>query len=86
MSSTYLTSHNLNMIARLLGEARASGELAENDIIAERLLIRRFERGTFNEGRLRIILRRHVFNYPNNAKEQNEWENEGGAIGTTQKH
>lgn len=74
------------MISRLLGEVRASGELAENDITAERLLIRRFERGTFNEGRLRIVLRRHVFNYPNNAKEQNEWENEGGAILSSPKH
>lgn len=86
MSSTYLTSHNLNILVRLLDEVRITGELAENDIIAERLLIHRFERGTYDERRLRIILRRHVFNYPNNAKEQNEWENEGGAIGTPPKH
>ena len=86
MSSTYLTSHDLNMIVRLLDEVRMTGRLAENDIIAERLLIRRFEKGTYDERRLRIILKRHIFNYPNNAKEQNAWENEGGAIVTPAKH
>ncbi len=86
MSSTYLTSHNLNMLVRLLDEVRITGELAENDIIAERLLIHRFEKGTYDEIRLRIVLRRHIFNYPNETKEINAWENEGGAIGSISQH
>ena len=85
MSSTYLTSHDMNMIRGLLREVRTTGELAGTDITAERLLIRRFENGTFNETRLRMILKRHIYNYPNIINEINEWENEGGAVSNTPK-
>lgn len=62
MSSTYLTSQDMNLIGRLLDEMRDLGKLRgfDGEASAARFLVRRIEQGTSSEMRLRIALKRHL--------------------------
>lgn len=82
MSSTYLTSENMNMISRLLSETCEIGKISETGKLSARLLVRRFEKGTFNENRLRLILRRFLRQQSSLSASLDRWNDEGGLIST----
>ncbi|MBV2144227.1 hypothetical protein KUG47_12055 [Falsochrobactrum sp. TDYN1] len=79
MSSTYLNSSNMNMITRLLREARTPGDTYDLPTKAARFLVHRFESGTVDEGRLRIALKRFTVRHNAMYAAVNRWDNEGGA-------
>lgn len=62
MSSTYLTSADMRMIERLLGEDRqpGSGRTPDAEASAARLLVHAVEEGSSDEGELRTLLARHI--------------------------
>ncbi|EXL04022.1 hypothetical protein [Aquamicrobium defluvii] len=83
MSSTYLTSQDMNLVGRLLDEKRELGKLRgiERETSAARFLVRRIEQGTANEMRLRIALGRHLRLCDTQNSAVSRWDGEGGAIG-----
>ncbi|MDH7787666.1 hypothetical protein QBD01_003693 [Ochrobactrum sp. 19YEA23] len=60
MSSTALNSRNINMISRLLRDARKPGDTQDLRTGAARYLTRRFQEGTFDEYSLRIALKSFI--------------------------
>jgi hypothetical protein len=83
MSSTYLTSDNMNMIERLLSEVRGSGSIRnfDRETAEARLLIGRVEGGTTSEDELRGALARHVGLHKIMDGALSRWDAEGGAPG-----
>jgi hypothetical protein len=83
MSSTYLTSDNMNLIERLLSEVRGAGLIRnlDRETAAARLLIQRFEQGMTEESELRISLSHHVGLHKIMDSALERWDGEGGAIG-----
>lgn len=83
MSSTHLTSDNMNLIERLLSEVRETGPIRnfDRETAAARLLIQRLEQGTTNEDELRSALAHHVDLHEMLGGALERWDGEGGAIG-----
>lgn len=82
MSSTYLTSENMTIISRLLFEIRELGRAAQIRKLSVRPLIKRFEKGIFDENRLPIVLRRFLGQQKLNIAALDRWNNEGGSVTT----
>jgi hypothetical protein len=82
MSSTYLTSDNMNLIERLLSEVREPGPASniDREIAEARLLVGRVEQGTTNEVELRDALSRHVVRHKIMDSAIARWDGEGGAM------
>ncbi len=79
MSSNYLDASNINMITRLLREARRPDDPSELNNNAARFLVQKFNDGVCDEGRLRVALKRfHSRKIALNVAVQ-RWDNEGGA-------
>jgi hypothetical protein len=85
MSSTYLTSDNMNLIERLLSEVRGAGPIRnfDRETAAARLLIQRFEQGMTKESELRCALSHHMGLHKIMDSALERWDGEGGAIGST---
>jgi hypothetical protein len=85
MSSTYLTSDNMNLIERLLSEVRGAGLIRnlDRETAAARLLIQRVEQGMTKESELRGALSHHVGLHKIMDSALERWDGEGGAIGST---
>lgn len=84
MSSTYLTSADMNLIERLLGEVRERGPVQTlNEVTsAARLLIRRMESGLKSETALRGALAHHVGLRLVMDEAVSRWDGEGGEVGS----
>jgi hypothetical protein len=82
MSSTYLTSDNMNLIERLLSEVRGSAPMRnlDRETAEARLLVGRVEQGTTNEIELRDALSRHVVRHKVMDSALARWDGEGGAM------
>jgi hypothetical protein len=83
MSSTYLTSDDMNLIERLLSEVRGAGPTPnfDRETAEARFLIKRVEQGTTNEDELRAALSHHVGLHKITDSALPRWGGEGGAIG-----
>jgi hypothetical protein len=83
VSSTHLTSDNINLIERWLSEVRESGSIRNFDRVTAtaRLLIQRVEQGTTNEDELRSALARRVGLHEIMEGALGQWDGEGSAIG-----
>lgn len=84
MSSTYLTSDNMNLIERLLSEVRGSGPIRnfDRETAEARLLVGRVEGGTTSEDELRGALAHHVELHKIMDSALARWDGEGGSPGT----
>ena len=84
MSSTCLTSDNMNLIEPLLAEVRESGPISnfDRETAAAHLLIQRVQQSTTNENALRSALARHVGLHEIMGGALERWDGEGGAIGS----
>jgi len=84
MSSTYLTSDNMNLIERLLSEVRGPGSIRnfDRETAEARLLIGRVEGGTTSEDELRGALSHHVGLHKILDSALARWDSEGGSPGT----
>lgn len=81
MSSDYLTSNDLNMIERLLGEVREPGNFRglDRESVAARFLIANFRRSKTAEKDLRTLLAARIKAQDATERGLNRWDNEGGA-------
>ncbi len=79
MSSTFLNSVNINMISRLLRDARLPGDSQDLRNEAARYLTHRFQDGTFDEDRLRIALDQFIKKHKAMDNAVDRWDDEGGA-------
>jgi hypothetical protein len=84
VSSTYLTSADINLIERLLGEVQERGPVQTlNEVTAAaRLLIRRMESGLKSETALRGALAHYVGLRLIMDEAVSRWDGEGGAAGS----
>lgn len=82
MSSTYLTSHDMNIIEQLLVEVRepAENRSFDEETAQARMLVRAVERGIHSATELRMLLKYHVRLHQALNHSSQRWENEGGAI------
>jgi hypothetical protein len=83
MSSTYLTSDDMNLIERLLSEVRGAGPTRnfDRETAEARFLIKRVEQGATSEDELRGALSYHVDLHKIMDSALSRWAGEGGAIG-----
>lgn len=82
MSSTYLTSDDMNLIERLLGEIGEHGPLRNFDRnAAARFLVQSFQRGATSEADLRASLSRHLNHHKAMDGAVARWDEEGGSTG-----
>jgi hypothetical protein len=84
MSSTYLTSADMNLIERLLRQVRERGPVQPlNEVTSSaRLLVRRMESGLKSETALRGALAHHVGLRLIIDEAVSWWDAEGGAAGS----
>lgn len=79
MSSNYLDASNINMITRLLREARRPNDPSDLNNSAARFLVQKFNDGTCDESRLRIALKQFIVRKISSNLAVQRWDNEGGA-------
>ena len=82
MSSTYLTSRDMNILEQLLAEVRepAENRSFDKETAQARMLVRAIERGIHSSSELRVLLAKHVRTHQILDHSSQRWENEGGAI------